>query len=145
MFIENLKETLNLEEKHSRKLNPQSIVLLQGPIGAGKTSFVQGIAKGLSISEDITSPTFALSHHYNSGIIPLIHLDLYRLEDISSAKEVFFSEEEEANQSKAILVIEWPELVEGFIENYWKIEISYAKKYGRHYEIRDPKNLLTFS
>ncbi len=145
MFIENLKETLNLGEKLSRKLNPQSIVLLQGPIGAGKTSFVQGIAKGLSISEDITSPTFALSHHYNSGIIPLIHLDLYRLEDISSAKEVFFSEEEEANQSKAILVIEWPELVEGFIENYWKIEISYAKKYGRHYEIRDPKNLLTFS
>ena len=145
VFIENLKETLNLGEKLSRKLNPQSIVLLQGPIGAGKTSFVQGIAKGLSISEDITSPTFALSHHYNSGIIPLIHLDLYRLEDISSAKEVFFSEEEEANQSKAILVIEWPELVEGFIENYWKIEISYAKKYGRHYEIRDPKNLLTFS
>ena len=145
VFIENLKETLNLGEKLSRKLNPQSIVLLQGPIGAGKTSFVQGIAKGLSISEDITSPTFALSHHYNSGIIPLIHLDLYRLEDISSAKEVFFSEEEEANQSKAILVIEWPELVEEFIENYWKIEISYAKKYGRHYEIRDPKNLLTFS
>ena len=145
MFIENLKETLNLGEKLSRKLNPQSIVLLQGPIGAGKTSFVQGIAKGLSISEDITSPTFALSHHYNSGIIPLIHLDLYRLEDVSSAKEVFFSEEEEASQSKAILVIEWPELVEAFIENYWKIEISYAKKYGRHYEIRDPKNLLTFS
>ena len=145
MFIENLKETLNLGEKLSRKLNPQSIVLLQGPIGAGKTSFVQGIAKGLSISEDITSPTFALSHHYNSGIIPLIHLDLYRLEDVSSAKEVFFSEEEEASQRKAILVIEWPELVEAFIENYWKIEISYAKKYGRHYEIRDPKNLLTFS
>ena len=77
MFVENLKETLNLGKKLSHKLNPQSIVLLKGPIGAGKTSFVQGIAKGLSISEDITSPTFALSHHYNSGKIPLIHLDLY--------------------------------------------------------------------
>ena len=96
MFIENLKETLKLGEKLSKKLKPQSIVLLQGPIGAGKTSFVQGIAKGLSISEDITSPTFALSHHYNSGKIPLIHLDLYRLENSSSAKEFFFSEEEEA-------------------------------------------------
>ena len=145
MFIENLKETLNLGKKLSHKLNPQSIVLLKGPIGSGKTSFVQGIAKGLLISEDITSPTFALSHHYNSGKIPLIHLDLYRLENISSAKEFFFSEEEEALQSQAILVIEWPELVEPVIENFWKIEISYAKNCGRNYEIRDPKNLLTFS
>ena len=145
MFVENLKETLNLGEKLSQKLNPQSIVLLQGPIGAGKTSFVQGIAKGLSISEDITSPTFALSHHYNSGKIPLIHLDLYRLENISSAKEVFFSEEEEALESQAILVIEWPELIEKFVENYWKVEISYAQNFVRHYYIRDPKNLLTFS
>ena len=145
MFIENLKETLNLGEKLAQKLNPQSIVLLKGPIGAGKTSFIQGIAKGLSISEDITSPTFSLSHHYNSGNIPLIHLDLYRLENISAAKEVFLSEEEEALQSKAILVIEWPELVEPLIENFWKIEISYAKSFGRNYKIRDPKNLLTFS
>ena len=145
MFVENLEETLNLGEKLSQKLNPKSIVLLQGPIGAGKTSFVQGIAKGLSISEDITSPTFALAHHYNSGEIPLIHLDLYRLENISSAKEVFFSEEEEAIQSQAIMVIEWPELIKPMIENFWSVEISYAKYYGRHYEIRDPKNLLTFS
>ena len=145
MFVENLKETIDLGKKLSQKLNPHSIVLLKGPIGAGKTSFVQGIAKGLSISEDITSPTFSLSHHYSSGKIPLIHLDLYRLENISSAKEFFFSEEEEALQSQAILVIEWPELVEPVIENFWKIEISYAKNYGRNYEIRDPKNLLTFS
>jgi len=145
VFVENLNETLNLGKKLSGKLIPQSIVLLQGPIGAGKTSFVQGIAKGLSISEAITSPTFALSHHYNSGKIPLIHLDLYRLKNVSSAKEVFFSEEEEAIERQAILVIEWPELIESAIDNFWKIEISYAKNYGRHYKIRDPKNLLTIS
>ena len=145
MFVENLTETLNLGKKLSHNLNPQSIVLLQGPIGAGKTSFVQGIAKGLSISEEFTSPTFSLSHHYSSGKIPLIHLDLYRLENISSAKEVFYYEEEEALQSKAILVIEWPELIESVVDNFWKIEISYAKNYGRHYVIRDPKKLLTFS
>ena len=145
MFVENLEETLNLGKKLSYKLNPQSIVLIQGPIGAGKTSFVQGIAKGLSISEDVTSPTFALSHHYNSGKIPLIHIDLYRLNNIAAARELFFNEEEEAQLNQAILVIEWPELIEPVIENFWKIEISYAKNYGRHYEIRDPKNLLTFS
>ena len=145
MFVGNLNETLNLGKKLSEKLNPQSIVLLKGPIGAGKTSFVKGIARGLSVSEDITSPTFALSHHYSSGKIPLIHLDLYRIENSFSAKEFFFSEEEEALQKKAILVIEWPELIEPLIKDFWKIEISYAKNYGRNYLIRDPKNLLTFS
>ena len=145
MFVENLTETINLGRKFAQELNPQSIVLLEGPIGAGKTSFVQGIAKGLSISEDITSPTFALCHHYNSGKIPLIHLDLYRLESNLLAKELFIAEEEEANENKAILVIEWPQLIEPIIDHCWKIEISYAKNSGRNYKIWDPKNSLTFS
>ena len=145
MFVETYTETINLGRKFAQGLNPKSIVLLQGPIGSGKTSFVQGIAKELSITEDITSPTFALSHHYNSGKIPLIHLDLYRLENSSMAKEFYLAEEEEANQTQAILVIEWPELIQPIIDNFWKIEISYAKNYGRNYKIWDPKNSLTFA
>ena len=147
MFVGNLSETILLGKKFSRILTPKSIVLLEGPIGAGKTSFVQGIAQGLSINENINSPTFALSHHYNSGTIPLFHLDLYRLESSLSAKEFFLHEEEEYNENKGILVIEWPELVQPIISNFWKIEISYAKSSGRHYKIwdsKDPKNLLTF-
>jgi len=145
VFVENFTETINLGRKFAQGLNPRSIVLLKGPIGAGKTSFVQGIAKELSISEDITSPTFALSHHYNSGKIPLIHLDLYRIENSLMAREFYLAEEEEANQNKAILVIEWPELIQPIIDNFWKIEISYAKNFGRDYKIWDPKNSLTFA
>ena len=145
MFVENLSETIKLGKQFSKELDSQSIVLLQGPIGAGKTSFVKGIAEGLSISEDITSPTFALSHHYNSGKIPLFHLDLYRIKNSLLAKEVYIEEEEEANKNEAILVIEWPQLIETIIDNFWKIEISYAKNSGRNYKIWDPKNLLTFS
>ena len=145
VFIENLTETIKLGRDFAQGLNPQSIILLQGPIGAGKTSFVQGIAEGLSISEDIISPTFALSHHYNSGKIPLIHLDLYRLRDSLMAKEFFIDQEEEANHNEAILVIEWPQLIEPIIDNFWKIEISYADNYGRNYKIWDPKKSLTFS
>ena len=144
MFVENLTETINLGSKFAKQLNPQSIVLLKGPIGAGKTSFVQGIAKGLSIYEDITSPTFSLSHHYDSGKIPLIHLDLYRIENSLLAKEFYISEEEEAFQKKAIIIIEWPDLIQSTIDNFWKIEISYAKNNGRNYKIWDPKNSLTF-
>ena len=143
MFVENLKETIQLGRKFAQGLNPKSIILLQGPIGAGKTSFVQGIADGLCIKEDITSPTFALSHHYNSGTIPLIHMDLYRIENSLMAKEFFISEEEEAIQNGAVMVIEWPELIEPVVNNFWKIEISYATNFGRNYKIWDPKNLLT--
>ena len=144
MFVENLKETINLGKKFAQELEEQSIVLLQGPIGAGKTSFVQGIAKGLFISESVTSPTFALSHHYHSGTIPLIHIDLYRLENSLMAQEFFLSEEEEANQNRAIMIVEWRQFIQPIIDNYWKIDISYAKNFGRNYKILDPKNALTF-
>ena len=144
MFVENLTETINLGRKFAKELNPQSIVLLKGPIGAGKTSFVKGVARGLSICEEITSPTFSLSHHYDSGKIPLIHLDLYRLESSLTAKEFYISEEEEANLKKAIIIIEWPDLIQTMIDDFWKIEISYAENYGRNYKIWDPKNSLTF-
>ena len=142
MFIGNLKETIKLGRKFAEGLTPKSIILLQGPIGAGKTSFVQGIADGLCIKEDITSPTFALSHHYNSGKIPLIHMDLYRIENSLMAKEFFISEEEEAMQNEAIMIIEWPELIKPVLNNFWEIEISYATNLGRNYKIWEPRNSL---
>ena len=144
MFVEILKETIKLGKKFAQGLHPKSIVLLQGPIGAGKTSFVQGIAEGLCIEEDITSPTFSLSHHYNSGTIPLIHMDLYRLEESLIAQEFFATEEEEAIENDSIMVIEWPELIKPVLNNFWRIEISYALNIGRNYKIWDPKNSLTF-
>ena len=143
MFVGSLKETIQLGRKFAQGLNPKSIILLQGPIGAGKTSFVQGIADGLCIKEDITSPTFALSHHYNSGTIPLVHMDLYRIENSLIAKEFFLSEEEEAIQNEAVMAIEWPELIKPILNNFWEIEISYATNLGRNYKIWEPKNSLT--
>ena len=144
MFVEDLKETIQLGRKFAQGLNPKSIILLQGPIGAGKTSFVQGIADGLYVKEDITSPTFALSHHYNSGTIPLIHMDLYRIENSLMAKEFFLSEEEEATQNESIVVVEWPELIKPVLNNFWEIEISYATNLGRNYKIWEPRNSLIF-
>ena len=144
MFVENLKETIQLGKKFAQVLYPKSIVLLQGPLGAGKTSFVQGIAEGLCIKEEVTSPTFSLSNHYITGTIPLIHMDLYRLEESLIAQEFFASEEEEAIENESIIVIEWPELIKPVLNNFWRIEISYAINIGRNYKIWDPKNSLTF-
>ena len=71
-------------------------------------------------------------------------MDLYRLEESAIAQEFFASEEEEAIENNSIIVIEWPELIKPVLNNFWRIEISYAKNVGRNYKIWDPKNSLTF-
>ena len=140
MFLKNTSETISFGKDFVKNLKPKSIILLKGPIGAGKTSFVQGIGQGLCIKEGITSPTFALSHHYESGSMHLIHMDLYRIENSISAKELFIEEEEELETNKGLLIIEWPELIEPILKTYWEIEISYANKEGRNFNIYEPKS-----
>ena len=140
MFLKNESETISFGKDFATNLKPKSIVILKGPIGAGKTSFVQGIGKGLCIKEAITSPTFALSHHYDSGSMHLIHMDLYRIENSLSARELFIEEQEELEINKGLLIIEWPELIEAILEKYWKIEINYAFDEGRNLKIYEPKS-----
>ena len=140
MLLKNTSETISFGKDFVKKLKPKSIILLKGPIGAGKTSFVQGIGQGLCIKEPITSPTFALSHHYPTGSMHLIHMDLYRIESSLSARELFIEEEEELEINNGILIIEWPELIEPLLETFWKIEISYAFNDGRNFNIYESKS-----
>tara|TARA_Y100001978_G_scaffold124671_1_gene111230 strand:+ start:337 stop:771 length:435 start_codon:yes stop_codon:yes gene_type:complete len=140
VLLKNTSETISFGKDFVKKLKPKSIILLKGPIGAGKTSFVQGIGQGLCIKEPITSPTFALSHHYPTGSMHLIHMDLYRIESSLSARELFIEEEEELEINNGILIIEWPELIEPLLETFWKIEISYAFEDGRNLNIYEPKS-----
>ena len=140
MFLKNLSETITFGKNFVTNLEPQSIIILKGPIGAGKTSFVQGIGQGLCIKESITSPTFSLSNHYGSGSMYLIHMDLYRIESSLSARELFIEEEEELEINNGLLIIEWPELVEPIIEKYWEIEINYASQDGRNFNIYEPES-----
>ena len=141
MILKNLEETIKFGHNFSLKLKAKSIILLKGKIGAGKTSLVKGIADGLQIKENITSPTFALSHHYYSGKLPLIHMDLYRIENAKSAKELFLEEEEELEQNNGIMVIEWPEKIISIVDKYWLIEINYLDDSGRILKIYDPCDL----
>ena len=142
MILKNLEETIQFGHNFSLKLKAKSIILLKGKIGAGKTSLVKGIADGLQIKENITSPTFALSHHYNSGKLPLIHMDLYRIEDAISAKELFLEEEEELEQNNGIMVIEWPEKIISIVDEYWLIEINYLDDSGRILKIYNPYDFM---
>ena len=137
--LETLETTRELGRLLARELPRGAILLLSGPLGAGKTSLVQGLAEGLGITEPITSPTFALAQHYPQGKPQLVHIDLYRLEQPSSADELFLQEEEEACANGALIAVEWPERLGLDLQEAWRLRLSHADK-GRNAELTPPKN-----
>ena len=133
------ESTISLGSTLTKKFPDLSILLLNGPLGAGKTTLVKGIAKSLKIQETITSPTFPLSQHYPLGSPPLIHLDLYRLEDAKSANEFFLLEEEESKAMGALMVIEWPERLSLPMNDAWIGKIQYSSENnGRFFQLIPP-------
>ena len=120
------ESTMSLGSTLTKKFPDLSILLLDGPLGAGKTTLVKGIAKSLSIKEPITSPTFPLSQHYPSGSPPLIHLDLYRIEEPTAANEFFLQEEEESKAMGALIVVEWPERLSLPMRDAWRGKLEYS-------------------
>ena len=101
-------------------LPPGAIVLLSGDLGAGKTAFVRGLAEGLSIDPDeVTSPTFTLVHEYRGGRLPLIHVDLYRL-DRAELDEIGLDQDLAAT---GVTAVEWAERLTRAIPNSVVIRI----------------------
>jgi tRNA threonylcarbamoyladenosine biosynthesis protein TsaE len=102
-------ETRALGEKIGRKLDSKFIISLSGELGSGKTSFVQGLARGLDVPENyyITSPTYSIIHEY-PGRIPLFHIDLYRIREKDEIYETGFYE---MLDRFGIFAIEWPDLL----------------------------------
>jgi tRNA threonylcarbamoyladenosine biosynthesis protein TsaE len=99
------QDTLNFGRRLAARLGPGSVVALRGVLGAGKTTLVKGIARGLGIKEEITSPTFTIISIYESTP-PLNHVDLYRLDREGELEDLGL---EELLYGSGITVIEWPE------------------------------------
>ena len=133
------ESTMSLGSRLTKKIPDLRILLLHGPLGAGKTTLVKGIAKSLGIKEPITSPTFPLSQHYSSGSQPLIHIDLYRIEETSAANEFFLQEEEESKAMGALMIVEWPERLSISIPDAWRGKLEYSSdKKGRYFQLMSP-------
>lgn len=118
-------ETESFGKNLATKLNGGDILLLSGELGAGKTSLVKGIAKGLKIKHEINSPTFTLMNVYpvkNSKIKTLIHIDTYRLEDEKELIEI--GVEDYLGKPDTVCIIEWPEKIIDLLKKYKTTSIA---------------------
>ena len=115
----NKKETVDLALLLSSFLEVGDVITLEGDLGAGKTTFVGGIAKGLGIKEEVISPTFNIMKCYFDGRLPLYHIDAYRLEGQNIELGL-----DEAIEGDGVAFIEWPMFIDPIIpEERLKVEI----------------------
>lgn len=126
-FTESAEETISLGFQIGKLLKAGDVIAMQGTLAAGKTTITKGIADGLDIKEEVTSPTFTLVSEYN-GRIPLYHVDAYRLNDSNDFMDLGG---EELLYSKGVCIIEWSEKISDVIPDeaiYLNIKILDSNK-----------------
>lgn len=129
------EETRRLAAQLAAELKPGDCVLLIGELGVGKTTFVQGLAQGLGITEIVRSPTFVLMRAYH-GRIPLYHFDAYRIINLDELREIGF---EDTVRSQGITVIEWGEKAAGLLPlGCWRIYIDLLPDQRRRIGVERP-------
>lgn len=118
--------TVKLAGKLATLLKPGDVITLEGDLGAGKTTFTKGIARGLGVKRIVNSPTFTIIKEYQ-GELPLYHMDVYRLED--SDEDIGFSDYFHAD---GISVVEWAHFIEDYLPSeYLRVNISYVDEHER--------------
>ncbi|HEV2762800.1 MAG TPA: tRNA (adenosine(37)-N6)-threonylcarbamoyltransferase complex ATPase subunit type 1 TsaE [Pyrinomonadaceae bacterium] len=120
------EETFNVGSLVGSRLRGGEILLLAGPLGAGKTVFVKGVAEGLGLDPDeVTSPSFTLVNRYDGGRLTLYHLDLYRLDEGAQAAYAV-DLDELLSDERAVLVIEWAERMGRYRlpPSVWRVRIA---------------------
>ena len=109
----NAQQTEQLGEKLGQILTPGTVLAYTGDLGAGKTAFTRGLARGLEIPERITSPTFTIVNEYEGGRLPLFHFDMYRL---GSSDELFDIGWEDYLVRGGVCAVEWSENVDDVLD-----------------------------
>jgi tRNA threonylcarbamoyladenosine biosynthesis protein TsaE len=122
------KETLSIARELGRSARQGSVFALIGELGSGKTIIAKGIARGLGVPDEITSPTFTLLEIY-SGRMPLYHFDLYRIKDTAELDRLFF---EEYWEDEGVSIIEWADKAGNRLpENHVAVNIQYIDETTR--------------
>lgn len=113
-------ETETVGEALATTLSPGTVIAFTGDLGAGKTAFTRGLARGLGIGERVTSPTFTIVNEYEGGRLPLFHFDMYRLE---SSEELFDIGWEDYLRRGGVCAVEWSEKVADALVGALRVDI----------------------
>jgi tRNA threonylcarbamoyladenosine biosynthesis protein TsaE len=124
---ESLEDTQRIAAEIAESLKPGDVLCMYGDLGAGKTAFVQGLAKGLGINSHITSPTFTIVNEYH-GRLTLYHFDVYRIADPDEMYEIGY---EEYVYGDGVSVIEWPQLIDEILPEE-RYNVTITKDYTKH-------------
>lgn len=143
-ITENEEQTMHLAKKLASYLKPGMTILLEGQLGAGKTTFSKGIGAGLGIQRVIKSPSYTIIREYQEGRLPFYHIDLYRLEEGEAADLGL----EEYFEGEGVTVIEWASVapeelpterleinIETFLDEPAKREIKFSAFGGKYLKI----------
>ena len=131
--VNSISETTNIGEALGKLLTAGDIICLTGDLGTGKTHITKGIAKGLNITDNITSPTFNIVNEYDSGRLKLNHFDVYRVSDPDEIYAIGF---DDYIFSDAVSIIEWANYIEEILPNdflhiYIQKDLSKGENYRR--------------
>ena len=140
IVLRSAQELAYIGKRMAKFLKSGDLLALDGDLGAGKTTFTQGLAEGLDIKEQVNSPTFTIIHEYQTGRLPLYHMDVYRLENYREMEDLGY---EEYFYGDGVTVVEWASMIEPLLpETYLGMEISVCpegreiafKPVGQRYE-----------
>ena len=135
-------ETENVGEALGRVLQPGSILAYEGDLGAGKTAFTRGLARGLGAAEQVTSPTYTIVNEYLSGRMPLFHFDMYRL---ASSDDLWDIGWEDYLERGGVCAVEWSENVADPMEDAITVCIQKTGEDSRKITITGGIGLEDFS
>jgi len=128
MLLKSEKATIETGKKFAAKLHGGDIVLLEGVLGAGKTTFVKGMAEFFDIKKKITSPTFALMNVYPVKPLNFVHVDTYRLKNEQELIDIGI--EDYLGAPNTICVIEWPEKIKTLLKNKKTLKVKFEHSDG---------------
>ena len=136
------EETEKIGEALAKSLQPGTILAYRGDLGAGKTAFTRGLARGLGCKETVTSPTYTIVNEYLGGRLPLFHFDMYRL---ASSDDLWDIGWEDYLDREGVCAVEWSENVQNAMEDAITVTIEKLGETTRRITIEGGQGYADFS